>query len=335
MSEKRATIKDVASLAGFSTAVVSYVLNDSKEKTIPQVTKDKVWEAARKLGYVPNSIARNMRAQASMSIGVVPYWSMETTVFAQMLQGILDSCDAARYSTLLCKPRAGENAFSYLDDVYRKRVDGLIFICPPENSMILNEKEHADKMREAGVPFVMINSHTDLKETACVDIDYVGSTRLVTEYLISLGHKKITYIAPLQSAEMECRLRLEGYRQAMQKHNLPEDAADCSALPEKISACTAIVTNKSETARLALQEAIRQGIAVPDQLSVAAGNTEAYSEMLFPPLTTAKIPSWEIGKQAVEMVLKQIRGKAEGFPRILPCELKIRSSTAEYQEGAK
>jgi len=319
-------------LAGFSTAIVSYVLNDTKEKTIPQSTRDKVWEAARTLGYVPNSIARSMRAQTSMAIGIVPYWSMETPVFAQMLQGILDACDQAHYAAVLCKPQTGESAFSYLDYVYRKRVDGLLFICPPENALILDEKKHADRMREAGVPFVMVNTHTELADTTCVDIDYLGSTCVITEYMIACGHKKIAYVAPMGTKEMECRLRLEGYHRAMQKYGLPEALADVTQISQVVGSYDAIVTNKSETAREVLQEALRRGIRVPEELSVAAGNTEGYSAMLFPPLTTARIPAREIGSKAVEELLRQMRGEKVFHHMILPCELKIRDSVKEKKK---
>lgn len=332
MGEKRTTIKDVAALAGFSTAIVSYVLNDTKEKTIPQSTRDKVWDAARTLGYVPNSIARSMRAQTSMAIGVVPYWSMETPVFAQILQGILDACDQAHYAVVLCKPQTGENAFSYLDYAYRKRVDGLLFICPPENALILDEKEHADRMREAGTPFVMVNTHTELPDTDCVDIDYLGSTYITTEYMIACGHEKIAFVAPMHTDEMECRLRLEGYRKAMQKYGMPEFLADVTQIPQVIGKFDAIVTNKSGTAREVLQEALQQGIRVPEELSVAAGNTEGYSKALFPPLTTARIPAREIGSKAVEELLQQIRGKKVFHRFILPCELKIRDSVKERKK---
>lgn len=323
---KKATIKDVAREAKVSISVVSYVLNSSTEKSISPATRDRVMEAAKRLQYVPNRAASGMRRKHSMVIGVVSYWELDVLVFTDMMKGITRKSSAANYRILFCHRESKQDDVSYLQYCQDGSIDGIVFIAPYESLGLIDEAFHIRQMKEAKVPFVVLNGSTHEDGVSYINVDYCGSTYLATSYLIGKGHKDIAYVAPLELHYTELERRLQGYQDAMRGNRLPVRCHDVKELPDCLHGLKAVVTNKSDTAHSVLQAAHKLGIDVPRELAVIAANTEAYSSYLFPPLSTVRIPAERMGELAVETLLEQLTGAAEPKLIMPPCALEIRQT---------
>lgn len=321
------TIKDVAKEAGVSISVVSYVLNHSKEKSISEETKQRVLAAAKRLNYIPNRIASGMRNKKSMSIGLVSYWDIEGSIFMKMLSGIYETASKSGYSVVFCSPESGREDFSYLDYFRNRTVDGIIFISPYEARGLIDEVAHINRMKEAGSPFIMINGRLNLPDVNYINIDFYGSAYLATKYLIEKGHKDITFVAPLSAGYTEIKQRQAGYRFAMKESCLQENICDITDASKQLNKLKAIVADKSGAAHNIMVQALKQGVSIPNDLAIIACNTEPYSEFLFPPLSTVKIPAKEIGALAAKRLLSAIKGEGEYQSITLPCCLQLRQST--------
>lgn len=322
---KKATIKDVATRANVSISVVSNILNNTAHKSFSSSTRERVLEAAKDLGYVPNRLASRMRTQHSLSVGIVSYWKYEP-LFLQFLEGVCKYLHSKNYNALLCNTPNSQDEFFYLDYYRDKRIDGILFISPYESAGKINEIEHIQQMKKSGVPFVIINGHTNEPLVSYINIDFYNSTALATEHLIQQGHKVITYVAPLFLDQYEMDQRRQGYADTMKKHGLDDLYCDKMEIPNKINDFKAVVTNKSDTAQVILTEALKRGIAIPDDFSIIAGNTEPYSMYLYPPLSTISIPTVEMGELSAKTLLDHISGTKVASTVVLPCSLHIRQS---------
>lgn len=327
MSKKNnITIKDVAKQAGVSISVVSYVLNDTPGKTISRETRERVFEAAKQLNYVPNKIACGMRRKKAFSLGVVSYWDIEGSVFMAFLSGISSVAGRNNYSVVFCNNSVKQDNFNYINYYLDKTVDGIIFISPHESLGSINESLHIAKMKQANVPFVIMNGHTNEKDVSYINIDFEGSTYIATRYLIEKGHKDIVYVSPFSPSYMEIRERYNGYCRAMAEEKLIPKAYDVSEVASNIKDFKAVVTNKSDTAHTIMVEALKQNLSIPDDFVIIAGNTESYSEYLFPPLSTVMIPAKKMGETAAEKLLDIISGDTKPVTITHKCSLQIRGS---------
>ena len=312
----RVTIRDVAREAGVSISAVSYILNKSAAKKYSPETVRRVEEAARLLGYAPNSIARSMRAQRAHAIGVVTLWGMGERVFVKLLEGIVARAAQENYAVTICPYE------SYLDYFRNCRLDGIVFIAPfAAIASSFDEAADIRRIHEAGLPCVVINGSTRVEGTSYLNFDFRHATRLLTEDLLSRGFRRITYVTAPLEGNVEYEDRLLGYKEAMRQAGLPADVCQTDQLDKRIASFRAVVTNKSDTARLVLEKAIARGLSVPGDFPVLAGNTENYSEYLYPSLTTSQFPFGRIGERAVEVLLGQLHGQTEPVVECARCEI--------------
>lgn len=323
---KKTTIKDVAREANVSISVVSYVLNRSTQKTISDATKERVLQAAQKLNYIPNRKASGMRNNKSLSIGIVSYWEMDGIVYMEMVKGISQVAAAHHYSVTICNRKSTKDHGSYIHYFLDGTIDGIILISPHEALGGINESAHIHTMKEVKVPFVIMNGHTNEKDVRYINIDFYDSTYRATLYLIRQGYEKVTYVAPMDLPYEELHQRYLGYLDAVRQNKLNAYICDVKEIEENIKDFRAVVTNKSDTAHKVMQEALRQKLIIPQDFVMIAGNTEAYSKYLFPPLSTVRIPAEEMGELAMKSLLSLIQGRREEGSMKLPCSLQIRGS---------
>lgn len=321
---KRVTIKDVAREAGTSISAVSYVLNGSTKKKYSENTVKLIEDAAKKLNYVPNNIARGMRVQKSYSIGIVNFWDIHNHVFVKNLKGIVETANRYKYSVVIC-PVSNKNVndYSYIDYYKNRRIDGIVFIAPVKSEHVINEEEHIKKMEEADVPFVVINTSLDSDNPRYFKYDFFDAAYTVTEYLIQKGHRDITYVTPKISRDYrENYERMMGYKNAAEKFGLNFRMIDIDDVGKEIMKdFSAVVANKSDTAKKIMDKAIKYGFRIPDNFSIVAANVEDYSQFLYVPLTCSQIPIFNIAKRATDMLINIINDKpAEAFEKI-KCEI--------------
>ena len=298
----RVTIRDVAKEAGVSISAVSHILNKSAEKKYSPDTINRVADTARRLGYVPNSIARNMRAQRAHAIGVVTLWSMGERVFVKLLEGIVGRAAKENYAVTICPYD------SYMEYFNNCRLDGIVFVAPASSMRIIDESADIERILESQLPCVIINGNTAIDGVSYIYFDFKNATALPTRHLLNAGYRNITYVTPPVDENVEYKDRLSGYTETMKEAGLNPDICLTQEIEAKINRFEAVVTNKSDTARLVLEKALADGLRVPQDFPVVAGNTENYSEYLYPALTTSQFPFESIGERAVEILIDQIRG---------------------------
>lgn len=329
------TISDVAKLANVSTATVSRVLSNSGN--VKKETTEKVLEAIQKLNYQPNVLARQLRKLETKTILVVVP-DITNTFFSKILRGIERVAIENDYEVLLGDTGNDvERERGYLDILRQKKADGMILLTARLESHLLEEM--------AGeFPVVLACEYLEGSTIPTVSIDNISSARKATEYLINLGHRRIGFISGPLNVILS-RDRLKGFRQAMEQHNIPMESflvqeGDFSFesgynMMMKFLALdqppTAVFAANDEMAIGAIKAIKSKGLHVPDDISVVGFDDIKFASIYEPALTTISQPMFEIGKKAMELLIKLInKDQLERNQYILEDQLVIRETCKEY-----
>lgn len=335
----KVTIRDVALAAGVGIGTVSRVLNNNPN--VSERTRNSVLEAIDALGFVPNAAARQLpRKKPYQAIGVITRPFTEYYSFAERLRGVHRALEpfADSYELVLY------NTYSTLD--YNERLESII-----ENSMMLGlmiidfnlTKEQKDAIRQSGIPFVGVN-HVKANDWICIGTDNEIGGELATEYLISLGHKRIAYVGnDLIDPDgfSTSKERYLGYLRALQKAGIEQNpeyfkvgamgyeparlmTLDLLRLPERPSAIFAM----SDTQALGCIAAARElGLRVPEDLSVIGYDDVEVSHHVG--LSTVRQHLELSGEVGMRYLLQLIsRGTAQDVPRLPSLEVIPRRTTS-------
>lgn len=338
------SIREVAARAGVSLGTVSKVLNNSTGAQIASGTKERVRTAARELGYHPSAVARALVRRQTDALGVIfPQFNSESPIrggfFSLVFNEILEAAHARQQDVTILSGRSWVDAETSLPMYRDGRCDGYIVFFQHEGSDLLAAFSDKD------IPFVLVNDCVSDERVSCVDVDNRTSARVATEYLLSLGHRRIAHIAG-NVPQSPVSGRLAGYHDALQAAGVASDPrfappGDYSfesviervttlmslPLPERP---TAVFCGADGMAGSALRCLTRLGIRVPDDVSVIGHDdiTEAAQE--HPALTTMRQPFARIGDAVLDELLCVIRDiKNRGRKQFLPTELVVRESTAK------
>ena len=335
-SMKRPTIMDVANSSGVSKTTVSIILNESPASNrVPPDTKKRVREVAEKLGYRPNWRARALANRRTYTIGIIYAPPMRVVIrgnYESIMLGINDVLIARRYHLLFAP--LGPNPDDWNQIFLDQRMDGCLIL-----SRIVEPMPAL--LERSRLPVVLVNAETELP-LSMVNPDDLQGAKDLTQYLIGLGHRQISFYVGQQPAHYSIARRIEGYSAVMRQAGLTERVlgADQSfdALVKHVrqQKPTALVVFTHFTAVKVLQLLWDAGIKVPEDLSVATFSNAYPVEDVIPPLTTMALPTEEIGKTAAEMVLEQIEnndGSQKPKKVILQEKLIVRKSTAAPKNG--
>lgn len=305
------TLKAVALDAGVSMSTVSHVVNNTR--FVNEDTRERVEASITKLGYAPNRLAQGLRRSSSDTIGLV-ISDVGNPFYTDVIRGVEDACRKRGMTVLLA---------SSDDDVTRERdalvtlrahqVDGLIVALTSGST-----DRVAQELAESDRPVVLID------RLSRVPIDQVGtenldSTDFLTSHLIEVGHSNIGYISGVEGISTSDE-RLTGYRRALERHGIPYDsrlvapsrsrmapaAAGTKAVLAAVPECTAFVAGNNLMALGVLQAAAELGLSVPRDLALVGFDDFEWTEVLHPRLTTMGQPSYEIGRTAIDLLLKRL-----------------------------
>ena len=340
------TIKDVAKAANVSPSTVSRVIADSPR--ISEKTKKKVRKVMEELGYHPNFIARSLANQSTQVIGVVfpssGNQAFQNPFFSEVLRGISEGAHKKHYGIQLTTGVTEEEIYQ---DVVRMvqggRVDGIILLYSKVKDHVI------DYLLEKDFPFVIVGKpYEKVDQITHVDNDNIEAAREATEYLLRLGHRRIGFIGGDENL-MVTVTRLEGYKQALQKANIPirneyiihedflvsggkQGVMKLLSLPEPP---TALIVTDDLMALGVLQSVLHSGLEVPGDLSVISFNNALIARLANPPLTSVDIRILDLGMEAVKQLIAKIENKNEPVKRvIIPHELIVHSSCAPAEEDA-
>ena len=344
-TKKRITHKDVAKLAGVSTAVVSYVINNGPRPTSPEV-RERVIQAIRALDYHPNAIARGLRARRTNTIGFIANDYSPLKVFlspysAQILTGLTAELKAHNNYLLVHPMVIGQDTGDVELLLRSGRLDGVVVRLvqdPPETDALL------DVIARTHVPCVCIERPGAPRfGFSSVTYDDRRGAYEATSYLITQGHRRIGHLCG-DLRYSTARARLDGYRRALEAHGIAVDddliyGADWSPATARAGVAHLLALPQPPTAIFAasdnfafniIEELRTRGRRVPDDIAVIGFDDIEMASEIAPPLTTVRIPLLEIGQRAADLLLKTINAEPNELSplvEVLPVEL-VRRGTA-------
>ncbi len=327
-----ATIDDVATRSGVSTATVSRVLSGSVPAR-PE-TRERVLAAARELDYRPSGIARALKRQETRTLGLV-VTDITNPFYPQIVRAVEAAAHQRGYGIVLAN---GGNdparELEHLDLLVERRVDGIVII----SSLIT--RRHAERLHRTDMPVVLVNDTVAGSGLPTVTTAHRLGARLATEHLIGLGHRRIGHIgAPADQAASA--QRRQGVRDALRAARLGEPliaigdggvVGGAQAAEALIgSDITGIVAYNDLTAIGALRALRRAGIDVPKRISVVGFDDIDLAAWTDPPLTTVRQPTDALGSWAVEHIADLLSGQTvevASAPVLLDPSMVVRESTA-------
>lgn len=329
----RPTIREVAERAGVAPTTVSRVLNNSGY--VSQETRRRVEAAVVELGYLPNMLSRGLRLKRTNVIALIvsditnPFWTTVT-------RGVEDAAQAEGITVILCntdeKPAKLE---AYVKVLMQQQVDGIL-MAPADDSASAIQAVQAKQ-----IPLVVVDRVPD---DVCVDVvrgDSEGGAFQLTEYLLSLGHRRIAILSGPATASTS-KQRIAGYQQAIAARGLAADPTlifsgeynpqhgyeTATHLMASAAPPSAIFAGNSMIAVGVLSALTEMGVRVPEDLSVAGFDDLVPGVHMEPFLTIVNQFPYQLGYTAAQVLLRQIDGtEAPGCRNmILPVELMIRRS---------
>lgn len=332
MVEGTPTLADVARAAGVHKATASRALNPQTRGQVNAATASRVQAAARRLGYVPNSVARGLRTRRTAAVGVlVP--DLANPLFPPIVRAIENRLASDGYATLIVSTDGDDERertqFAALEG---RQVEGFIVATARRSHGLFTDAV------ARGVPVVFVNRFVDGLAAASVTADDAVGVSAAVEHLIGLGHRRIGYLAGPQDMSTGS-IRLAAFRHAVS--GVDGSAVVCAAYTEEAGLAgtrmllsrapgvTGIVGGNDLIALGALTALAEAGLRCPADVSVIGFNDMPFVVRIGPGLTTVRIPQHDMGVQAAELLLERIRDPGVVAKKLLlPVSLVIRGSTA-------
>lgn len=328
------TIKDVARAAGVSIATVSRALNNPG-RVSAEVTLQ-VQQAAKTLHYVPYRAARSLVSKHFATIGaVVP--TIDNAMFAKAMHALQSRLNAHGYTLLLASTDyEADREATELQSLVERGVDGIVLVGA------IHDRDVTALLHATATPFVNTWIYDAGSPAPCVGFDNRIAMVRLTNYLVSLGHRRFGMIAGLVAGNDRAEQRVAGVRDGLAQHGIallpgyvverPYTIADGrSALRMLLTLPdppTAVVCGNDILAFGAIYECAARGIAVPDAISIGGFDDFELSSHIVPSLTTMRVPAVDIGHAAADYLVARLAGKPTPRHIALDCELIVRDSTA-------
>lgn len=334
-------IKDIAKKVGFSITTVSRALNGYDD--VSPETKSLILQAAKEMGYSPNTLAQRLQKQQSDTIGLVlPTFSprFSDPYFSELLAGIGNKSAELGYDLLVSTRAPGPQEDAYYKKLIEGgRVDGFIVV----RTRIRDSR--IKYLLERNFPFSVFGRSEDSDHYSYVDEDGYYGMQLIADHLVDLGHQRIAFITPDLGFTFADE-RYRGLVAGLQKRGITLNETlimqgdltqrggyeCCEALLKRSEIPTAIVAGNDLMALGAISAAQDKGLQVGTDISITGFDGIPMGEYFHPPLTTVNQPVYKIGAMVCNMLVKIIKDKVEVPEHILlKPDLLIRNSTGEVR----
>jgi len=331
---KRLTMEDIARLAGVSKATVSRTINS------PHLVRPEKRERIKKImesnHYIYDAVAGDLSRKRSSVIGlIIP--TVRSSIFASSTHGIQECARENGFSVLIGNSNYDPELEAALLKLFQqRRVAGLIL-----TGLTTGVEHLVREVGWSGIPCVVTWEIVQSGSVSYVGFDNFKAAFTMTEYLIRLQHRRIGLIIGPYRRIGRVRMRLEGYRAALESHGLPFDESlvvECNytliegreamvRLLSRPERPTAVFAASDVLAMGALAAARDKGLRVPEDVSVAGFDDIDFAAYCMPPLTTVRVPAYEMGQLAVRVLLDLINGDPREFRHYcLDTDLIIRAS---------
>ena len=316
-----ATIMDVAKKVGVSKSTVSKALNGNGR--VSKKTQRAIIQAAQELNYRPNALAQSLSLQSTNTIGLIIPKGYSTSQYITRLIDIAYIFSRNAGKSLMITQmdgndlHSGINAIRYLVD---RCCEGILYY---KNSHIDNvniEKELSDVVRTLDIPLVMLNYQLSDFPQHSVFLDPVLAAKLAVDYLIHCGHRRIAYISGGEVSRTSL-LRQEGYRQAMEAANLEIEPAFIIVgdghykggydggmrIVKNGLTVSAVACFNDKTAVGLLHAFNKNGISVPNEVSIIGFDNEDVIDFVSPPITSIALPADNMVSYALTLLFGHMK----------------------------
>ena len=341
-SGKVVTIHDVARHAGVSPMTVSRVIN--AETNVREITRARVAASVKALRYSPNQAARSLASADAMHLGIL-YSNPSAAYLSEFLLGSLEQSSLSGCQLVIEQCEGVENEREAIQRLVKGGIDGVILPAP-----LCDSAQALKAVADAGIPAVLVASGRPAPDISAVSINDFEAARAMTRHLLELGHRRIGFINghPNQTASGQ---RFRGYIEGMTEAGLSVGTDQVAQgyftyrsgleAAEKLLGVwnpTAIFASNDDMAAATMAVAHRKGLDVPGDLAVAGFDDTPLAITVWPELTTVRQPIADMAREAVRMLVEQIRGRRAGVPppvthKLLKFALIKRESSAAMGAG--
>lgn len=327
--QRSVSIKDIAEAAGVSPSTVSRALHDHPR--ISEETATRVRQIAQEMDYSPSLPARSLVTQHTATIGIVITHASDPFL-GRLVIGVEEAAQRHGYSVFLSSSyRDAELEREVVRSFYERRATGVIVT----GSQIDTDYE---QLRERFPLRVVLVNSPNYEHS--ISADNQGGAQQATEYLVQLGHRRISYVANRRSYHTDLARRA-GYKAVLEQCKIPfeEDmivegdgglAGGVQAM-QRLLSCpqlpTAVFCFNDMTAMGVIYSLVHAGLKVPRDCSVIGFDDLDMAAYYCPPLTTVRQPNYRLGQRAMHMLLALIEGRSEVQAEVLPTELVVRGTT--------
>ncbi len=312
---KRVSIHDVATRAGVSITTVSRVINNVDYPVSGEVRK-RVLDAVSELNYTPNISAQHLRRSFNNVIALIVR-DVANSYFGDIAKGVTEKAMELGYLSFICNTgRDPANELKYHDLLWQHRVRGIILAgggIRSERHLEVLQRQ-VERGREFG--FSIVSLAPQPISIRSVSVDYAQVAEMMTSYLLSKGHRSIGFITG-RADVVTCGNHLEGYQRALaqagvafqenlfvyQDFTEPGGYHGFSTLLSRKLNVTALCAGSDTIGTGVLQAAHHKGVRVPRDLSLIGIGDLPQAQYMQPPLTTVRIPRYEMGARAVELIV--------------------------------
>jgi len=331
------TLKDVAALAEVNVSTASRALSPDKSSLVRASTRDRVLRAAQELGYRGNLQASALRRGRTGTVGVVVA-DLSNPFIGPVLRGIASALGHRDLLPIMTESRDSSEALSKIcNKLLAQRVDGLIVTAGRYRDRTLLKAVAVE------VPTVLAVRDIPRSGIPVVCHDDLAGGRLAAEHLLTLGHRKFAQLVGPRDVSSFAG-RAEGFRAAIAAAGgRCLDIEGASVLPtveagrsgaaqflDRNEGATAMFAHNDSMAIGAIAEFRQHGLQVPRDISVVGFNDVPLTDQLRPPLTTVRLPGYELGRLAADLLLSRGEGSESTAERVvLAPELVIRDTTKQ------
>tara|TARA_R110001583_G_scaffold57923_1_gene173089 strand:+ start:1038 stop:2084 length:1047 start_codon:yes stop_codon:yes gene_type:complete len=330
-----ATLKDIAEELSISISTVSRALK--KHPRISAQTQERVRRAAKRIGYMSVDMLELQKRKNSNLIGViVPKISYH--LYAMAISGIERVAEQNGMHIIVCQSNESyEREKNLIKEFINIGVNGVIASLASETK----EFSHYNELKKLGIPLVFFNRECNDVITHKVTIDNKRAAYEAVSHLISIGCERIAYLGGPKVLQINAD-RAEGYKKAMTDNGLeiPDDYLVYSNFDKESTLSAArkllyspvhpdgVLTFSDQIAISVMLAAKERGIAMPEKLALIGFNNEPVDELLEPSLTSIDQPSFRMGQESAQLLIKQLNNPSEPYEkRILKSFLVVRNST--------
>lgn len=325
------TIKRIAELAKVSSATVSKILN-GKDQYISEATRQRVLEIVDREGYIPNGIAKSLKMKRTKTLGIIMPDVMNL-FFSELARGVEDAAEKSGYSVILCNSDNKESKEAkYTQILQEKMVDGII--------LAASENSESKSLVKCNIPMVLLDRDIDIDgKIGRIVVDNEGGAYNATNFLIKKGCKNVGIISA-DSKNKPSAQRLKGYEKALldgglevdeqkiflQSYTIESGYMGALALMER-TYIDGIYCGNDLIAIGAIRAIKEKNIKIPEEIKIIGFDDISISQYIDPPLTTIKQPIYEMGKEAVKMLIGIIEKKDIEMTKVLKTTIVERESS--------